>query len=363
MAFIDVDPTHKRVYGPTKQGAEYGRFKGIRTLPPLLATVCTPQSRPLIAGVGMRRGKAADSRGAPKFVNEALATAAKAGCTGTRILRADSQPPHPPGRERDRTRTTSTPTAPETATRGGFSGRWARSPDTHPREGPLVSSVGAVMETILREWAEPLELVVVSVDYRLAPEFPYPASIEDCYAGLMWLSRHATALGGDPQRIVIAGGSAGGGLVAALALMARDRQAPPVIGQLMICPMLDDRNDSLSGHQMAGRGVWDRHANDLGWSSLLGEARGSSRLSMYAAAARATDLSRLPPAYVDVGAAETFRDENVLYATRIWQAGGDAELHVWAGGFHGFDQLAPHTDIARDARHTRFRWLCRLLNR
>jgi acetyl esterase/lipase len=105
------------------------------------------------------------------------------------------------------------------------------------------------------------------------------------------------------------------------------------------------------------------HATDLGWACLLGEARGSAHVSMYAAAARAADLSGLPPAYVDVGAAETFRDESVLYATRIWQAGGDAELHVWAGGFHGFDQLAPHTNIARDARHARFGWLCRLLNR
>lgn len=234
----------------------------------------------------------------------------------------------------------------------------------HMHGGGMISGTSRTgMETILREWAEPLELVVVSVDYRLAPEFPYPASIEDCYAGLMWISRHAAAVGGDPQRIVIAGGSAGGGLTAALALMARDRQGPRLIGQLMMCPMLDDRNDSLSAQQMAGLGVWDRHANDLGWTSLLGEARGSAHLSMYAAAARAADLSGLPPAYVDVGAAETFRDENVLYATRIWQAGGDAELHVWAGGFHGFDQLAPHTDIARDARHTRFRWLCRVLKR
>lgn len=234
----------------------------------------------------------------------------------------------------------------------------------HMHGGGMISGTSRTgMETILREWAEPLELVVVSVDYRLAPEFPYPASIEDCYAGLMWISRHAAAVGGDPQRIVIVGGSAGGGLTAALALMARDRQGPRLIGQLMMCPMLDDRNDSLSAHQMAGLGVWDRHANDLGWASLLGAARGSAHLSMYAAAARAADLSGLPPAYVDVGAAETFRDENVLYATRIWQAGGDAELHVWAGGFHGFDQLAPHTDIARDARHTRFRWLCRVLKR
>ncbi|MGW3496294.1 alpha/beta hydrolase fold domain-containing protein [Streptomyces sp. NPDC001020] len=219
------------------------------------------------------------------------------------------------------------------------------------------------MQTILQEWAEPLELAVVSVGYRLAPEDPYPAAIEDCYAGLVWLARHADTLGVDPQRVIIAGGSAGGGLTAALALMARDRNGPGILGQLMMCPMLDDRNDSPSAHQMTGLGVWDRHANDLGWTALLGKDRNSSQVSCYAAAARATDLSQLPPAYIDVGAAETFRDECIQYATRIWQAGGDAELHVWAGGFHGFDQLAPHTEVSRDARRTRFRWLCRLLSR
>ncbi|MEU8543826.1 alpha/beta hydrolase [Streptomyces sp. NPDC048717] len=219
------------------------------------------------------------------------------------------------------------------------------------------------LREILQEWAEPLELAVVSVGYRLAPEDPYPAAIEDCYAGLEWLVRHAGMLGIDPGRIVIAGGSAGGGLTASLALMTRDRNGPRILGQLMMCPMLDDRNDSVSAEQMAGRGVWDRHANDLGWTALLGEQRSGEQLSGYAAAARATDLSRLPPAYIDAGAAETYRDECVAYARRVWEAGGDAELHIWAGGFHGFDQLVPHADVSRDARRTRFRWLCRVLNR
>lgn len=219
------------------------------------------------------------------------------------------------------------------------------------------------METILREWAEPLELVVVSVGYRLAPEHPYPAAIEDCYAGLVWLSRHAAGLGGDPRRVVVAGGSAGGGLTAALALMARDRNGPRLVGQLAMCPMLDDRNDSASARQMAGRGVWDRDANDVGWNCLLGASRGGPDVSPYAAPARAADLSGLPPAYIDVGAAETYRDEDIRYASRIWEAGGDAELHVWSGAFHGFDQMAAHTSVATDARQARVRWLRRVLNR
>ncbi|MDR3080116.1 MAG: alpha/beta hydrolase, partial [Streptomyces sp.] len=138
------------------------------------------------------------------------------------------------------------------------------------------------MQTILQEWAEPLELAVVSVDYRLAPEHPYPAAIEDCYAGLVWLARHAETLGMDPRRVITVGGSAGGGLTAALALMARDRNGPGILGQLMMCPMLDDRNDSYSAHQMTGVGVWDRPANDLGWAALLGEDRDSLPVSCYA---------------------------------------------------------------------------------
>jgi acetyl esterase/lipase len=209
--------------------------------------------------------------------------------------------------------------------------------------------------------AEELELVVVSVDYRLAPEHPHPAPVEDCWAGLAWTAAHAAELGIDPGRVVVAGGSAGGNLAAALALMARDRGGPALAGQLLLCPMLDDRNDSPSAVQMAGLGVWDRTANETGWTALLGAARGGPDVSPYAAPARATDLSGLPPAYLDVGSAETFRDEDVAYATRIWQAGGRAELHVWPGGFHGFDGFAPEATISREARAARTRWLRRLL--
>ncbi|GAA2324338.1 alpha/beta hydrolase [Streptomyces kunmingensis] len=229
--------------------------------------------------------------------------------------------------------------------------------------GMMAGTSRTGLAPVLREWAEPLGCVVVAVDYRLAPEHVHPAAIEDCYAGPVWVAQRSASFGGDAERIVIAGGSAGGGLTAALALLARDRQGPRLIGQLAMCPMLDDRNDSPSARQMTGLGVWDRHANDLGWTSVLGEALRGTHVSPYAAAARATDLSGLPPAYIDVGAAETYRDESVRYATGLWEAGGDAELHVWAGAVHGFDQTAPHTDLAADARAARFGWLRRLLNR
>ena len=211
------------------------------------------------------------------------------------------------------------------------------------------------------DWAQDLGLAVVSVEYRLAPETPHPGPVEDCYAGLAWTAAHAGELGIDSGRIVIAGGSAGGGLAAAVALLARDRGGPALAGQLLMSPMLDDRNDTPSARQMAGRGIWDRSANETGWTALLGAARGGPEVSPYAAPARAADLSGLPPAFIDVGSAETFRDEDVTYASRIWQAGGVAELHVWPGGFHGFTTMAPEAAVSRQAAAAQLSWLRRLL--
>lgn len=213
----------------------------------------------------------------------------------------------------------------------------------------------------IMEWAAALQLAVVSVEYRLAPETPHPGPVEDCYAALVWTARNAAGLGVDPDRIVVAGASAGGGLAAALALMARDRADVSLAGQLLIYPMLDDRNETFSAHQMRGVGVWDQVSNDTGWTALLGEDRGGPDVSPYAAPARATDLSGLPPAFIDVASTETFRDEDVAYASRIWQAGGVAELHVWPGGCHGFDAFAPEARISREARAARLRWLRELL--
>ncbi|RSM51795.1 esterase [Actinoplanes sp. ATCC 53533] len=214
----------------------------------------------------------------------------------------------------------------------------------------------------MQDWAEEFGLVVVSVEYRLAPETPHPGPINDCYAGLAWTAEHAAELGYEPGRLIVAGASAGGGLTAALALMARDKGGPALAGQMLICPMLDDRNDTFSARQMAGLGVWDSAANHTGWTALLGAARGGPDVSPYAAPARETDLSGLPPTFIDVGSAETFRDEDVAYATGIWQAGGRAELHVWPGCFHGFDGMVPQAAISQEAKAARVRWLHRLLD-
>lgn len=208
-------------------------------------------------------------------------------------------------------------------------------------------------------WAQELRLAVVSVEYRLPPENPHPAPVEDCFAGLMWTIAHADELGIDHGRIVIAGTSSGGGLAAAVAQLARDRGAPAPAGQMLLSPMLDDRGEMPSVKQMAGLGVWDRASNEMGWTALLGARRGGPDVSPYAAPARATDLSALPPAFIDVGSAETFRDEAVDYAQRLWQAGGQAELHVWPGGFHGFDLIAPRAAISHAAKSPRLPWLRR----
>jgi len=232
----------------------------------------------------------------------------------------------------------------------------------HTHGGGMVLGENRAGVLDMLDWAEEFGLVVVSVEYRLAPETPHPGPANDCFAGLLWTAEHADELGFDPTRLVVAGGSAGGGLTAAIALMARDRGGPELRGQMLLSPMLDDRNDTPSAKQMAGLGSWDRAANNVGWTALLGAARGGPDVSPYAAPARATDLAHLPPAFIDVGSAETFRDEDIAYATRIWQCGGQAELHVWPGGFHGFDVMVPQATLSQEAKAARLRWLHRLLD-
>ncbi|MFE1381730.1 alpha/beta hydrolase [Streptomyces sp. NPDC058740] len=227
--------------------------------------------------------------------------------------------------------------------------------------GMISGNAWSVLPRLLRSWAQPLGLAVLSVEYRLAPRTRYPGPLEDCYAGLAWAAEHATGLGIDPARILIGGKSAGAGLAAALALLARDRCGPAPIGQLLLCPMLDDRGGTFSSHQMAGVDTWDRTSNATAWQALLGDRYGADDLPHYAAPARAADLSGLPPAYIEVGSAETFRDECVAYADAIWRSGGQAELHVWPGAFHGFDTIAPRAALSQDAREARTRWLRRVL--
>ncbi|MBC2873929.1 MULTISPECIES: alpha/beta hydrolase [Streptomyces] len=227
--------------------------------------------------------------------------------------------------------------------------------------GLIAGNAWSVLPRVLRDWALPLGLAVASAEYRLAPGARYPEPLEDCYAGLAWAAGHADQLGVDPDRIIVGGKSAGGGLAAALALLARDRGGPRPLGQLLLCPMLDDRAATFSSRHLSVPGALDRTSDATSWRAYLGDRHGTADVPPYAAPARATDLSGLPPAYVDVGSAEMFRDACVAYANALWQAGGQAELHVWPGAFHGFDTMAPKAALSRTARTARTDWLGRLL--
>ncbi|MBC9953396.1 alpha/beta hydrolase [Leucobacter sp. cx-42] len=205
-------------------------------------------------------------------------------------------------------------------------------------------------------------VVGVNVEYRLAPEDPYPAGVEDNYAATAWVAEHAAELGADPHTLIVMGGSAGGAFAAAVSLMARDRGGPAIAGQLLLCPMLDNTNSTPASLQYDGIGTWQREANLLAWECVLGaDLAFSTDAPAYAAPSRATSLADLPPAFIEVGAAEMFRDEDTDYARRIWAVGGEAELHVWAGGFHGFDMYATESEITRAALASRDSWLRRVI--
>ncbi|MBN6053097.1 alpha/beta hydrolase [Nonomuraea sp. RK-328] len=213
--------------------------------------------------------------------------------------------------------------------------------------GGMVFGRPEMDDGLLAGYVERLGCVAVSVDYRLAPEHPHPAPVEDCYAGLVWTAANAAGLGADPSRLAVAGMSAGGGLAAATALLARDRGGPAVAFQLLACPMLDDRGVTPSSRRLADAPLWDGAANAFGWRALLGDRAGGADVSPYAAPARAADLAGLPPAFVDVTELEIFRDEALDYARRLAEAGVSTEFHLYPGGFHGFDVLLPDTELGR----------------
>ena len=191
------------------------------------------------------------------------------------------------------------------------------------------------------------QCITISVDYRLAPENPFPAAIEDCYLALKWLASHSDTLGIDKTRVVIGGASAGGGLASALALLARDRGEVSISFQMLLCPMIDDRNILAASESLPDTLVWTRENNRIGWQSYLGHNFGDEHLSPYAAAYRATDLRGLPPAYIAIGELDLFLNESMIYAQRLIQAGIPTELHVYPGAFHGFEMTAPDANISR----------------
>lgn len=193
----------------------------------------------------------------------------------------------------------------------------------------------------------------VSVDYRLAPETPHPGPVEDCYAALTWFHAHADALEVDPRRLAIGGSSAGGGLAAALGLLARDRGEVPLAFQMLVHPMLDDRTAVASEpHPYTGEFAWTPESNHFGWAALLGHEPGGEGVSPYAAAARAEDLAGLPPTYISVGALDLFLDEDMEYARRLLRAGVPTELHVYPGAYHGYQGASQAWMSLAEARNS-----------
>jgi acetyl esterase/lipase len=188
--------------------------------------------------------------------------------------------------------------------------------------------------------------VCVSIDWRRAPENPFPAAIEDCYSGLLWLHEHGEQLGADRERIVVGGASSGGGLAAGLALLARDGGEVPIDRQMLIYPMLDDRARTTSSRAVTHPRVWNRESNRLAWAAYLGDQYGGA-VSPYAAPSRADDLSGLPPAWIATAELDLFVDENIEYAQRLMNAGVSTELHVYPGAVHGFDLFNPQADVSR----------------
>ncbi|HET6917513.1 MAG TPA: alpha/beta hydrolase [Acidimicrobiales bacterium] len=208
-------------------------------------------------------------------------------------------------------------------------------------------------------WCRSLGVAGVSVEYRLAPETPFPGPLEDCYAGLRWVFANADSLRIDPARTGICGTSAGGGLAAGLALLARDRGEVRPAFQMLIYPMLDDRQVTpSSGWDVP---IWSPANNEFGWRSYLGDLYGTDRIPAYAAPARADDLSGLPPASVWVGTADGFCDEDILYAQRLNHAGVPTELHVYPGAPHGFEAFSPNAPVARRCRRDMKEWLASAL--
>lgn len=211
-------------------------------------------------------------------------------------------------------------------------------------------------EATIKNYVEQTGVPIVAPEYRLAPEHPYPTPVEDCYSALVWTAEHAAQIGADAERIVVGGDSAGGNLAAAVALMARDRGGPGIAAQLLIYPMLDDRNvnpDPGLGDML----TWTYDDNITGWQAYLSEKFGNDDVPAYAAPTRAESLSDLPRAFLDVGGNDIFRDEDIDYAARLWRAGVPTDLHVYPGGPHGYETLAGDTELAQRTLAARYAFL------
>lgn len=218
--------------------------------------------------------------------------------------------------------------------------------------GGYILGTAEMFSSGCEHYAEQFNCVVVNVDYRLAPEHPYPAPIEDCYSGLKWFAENATELNVDPERIVVVGASAGGGLTAALSLLARDRKGPKIAAQFPLYPMIDDRCNTPSNEEITDERVWNGIGNRAAWDMYLGDFKDADDVPIYAAPARAEDYSDLPPTFTCIGDLDPFRDETITYVQRLRQCGVPVEFHLYPGGFHGFEGFVPQASISQQLTST-----------
>ena len=216
-------------------------------------------------------------------------------------------------------------------------------------------------DTYVVPFIQEIGMLVVSVDYRLAPEHPFPAPLEDCYAALQWLSAGASRLGIDPGQIVIGGNSAGAGLAAALAQLAYDRGEVHPIFQLLIYPMLDDRTAVRKDIDPKANPVWNNASNRFGWEAYLNQPCGAETVPAGSVPARRANLSGLPPAWIGIGTNDLFYDEAAAYARRLTEAGIACELVTVPGAFHAFDIFDPAMQAVKDFRQSQVQALTHAL--
>ncbi|KAH6652465.1 Alpha/Beta hydrolase protein [Truncatella angustata] len=227
--------------------------------------------------------------------------------------------------------------------------------------GGFFSGSVDVCVRVAAELAEMSQTQIFAVDYRLAPENPFPKAVEDMYATIVWLQANASSFNVDPSRIVVVGQSAGGGLAAGTALMARDKGLePPLAGQILKYPMLDDRTTIDESSPLWKHLSWTVEFNDMAWNAYLGAERNDENVSPYAAPARVRDVSRLPRTFIDAGGLDLFRDENVAYAARLAAANVDVEFHLYPGVPHGYDGMAMQIRVTKEANANLSRFLSRV---
>lgn len=247
-----------------------------------------------------------------------------------------------------------------TADGGTLSMRWYQKSGSNPGSAVLYLHGGGMLagsvdlyDGVVANYVDQTGVPMLAPDYRLAPEHPHPLPLQDCHAGLLWLVEHAAGLGVDPLRIAVMGDSAGGGLAAGVAMLARDGGVP-LSRLILVYPMLDDRRCKDDANT-APFATWTADNNWTGWHSLLGDPLGGEEVPALAAPARQADLSRMPPTYLEVGDLDIFRSEGVDFAARLANAGVPIELHVHSGVPHAFERIAPDAGVSIRAMADRTR--------